>query len=209
MAAVLSRFGGTTIRGRALATTRSPGTNEADQRRFFFTVDLLGRLFNAEARARSVATCLRGDRLLDFFFQQLRPNTTGLHERAFPWLSPCGKELNFVAADDTPIVFHDLVDAQLAYGGTLREPFRPEHLRLSARSGRLYHALTAHRRLAAPAGAAPALMLVRSQLVLSALEHRITPAAGQPAPEPGARARHSGLEFEWGGRRYPILATDE
>lgn len=187
----------------------------AKARRYFYTVDLLGRLFSAETRARNLATCVKDNKALDFFFKQLRPNATGLLEREYPWISPCGAELNFVAADDTPIVFTGLVDSQLTYGGTLRQPFVPAHLRLSASSGRLYHVLTGHRRMTAAPGEEPALMLLRSQIV-GELEHRMSPASareefaslpGPVATADAASERNSGLVFEWNGKRHPILTV--
>jgi hypothetical protein len=45
---------------------------------------------------------------LDFFFRRLRVNDTGQHMAAYPYLSPCGRELNYVAPQDTPIVVHSL-----------------------------------------------------------------------------------------------------
>ena len=39
----------------------------------------------------------------------MRPNTTGLWEDRFEYVSPCGRELNFIEVDDTPIVFGRLV----------------------------------------------------------------------------------------------------
>jgi len=44
-------------------------------------------------------------RFLNFFFKQLRPNKTGQHEGEYTWISPCGREMNYVAVEDTPVVF--------------------------------------------------------------------------------------------------------
>ena len=61
----------------------------------------------------------------------------------YPFVSPCGKEINFIRpADATPIVFHSLdVNRDLVYGGSLTQPFEEERLRLSKKTGRLYHEL--------------------------------------------------------------------
>lgn len=64
-------------------------------------------------------------------------NSTTEHPN-HPFFSPCGKELHDVRADDTPIVFHQLVDGSLLYAPNLSVPFRPETLRFSA-EGVLYH----------------------------------------------------------------------
>lgn len=64
---------------------------------------------------------------------------TGLHED-YPFISPCGKELNFIKPADMPIVFHDLShDNELIYGGTLKVTFDPSKVLVSPRTGRLYH----------------------------------------------------------------------
>lgn len=76
---------------------------------------------------------------MDFFFKQVRKNETGLHED-YPFISPCGKELNFIKPADMPIVFHDLShDNKLIYGGTLTVTFDPSKVLVSPRTGRLYH----------------------------------------------------------------------
>jgi hypothetical protein len=46
---------------------------------------------------------------LNFFYRQIKENDTGRHLPYFPYLSPCGKERNFLRCDDTPIVFHSLL----------------------------------------------------------------------------------------------------
>lgn len=46
---------------------------------------------------------------LDFFFKRVEANTTGRHTAEFPYISRCGRELNFLRCDDTPLVFHALL----------------------------------------------------------------------------------------------------
>ncbi|KAJ1633062.1 hypothetical protein T492DRAFT_984105 [Pavlovales sp. CCMP2436] len=190
----------------------------AAARRYFFHVDLHGRLFSADTIVRNLATCVKGERPLDFFFAQLRPNTTGLFEREYPFVSPCGKELSYVAAEDTPIVFSELflgasdAAAQLAYAGSARQPFEPARLLLSASSGRLYHPLATHARLAGLPGATSQYMLLRSHLV-SELQRCMVPSvdaaesSSAPPLEVGAGATPSGVDFEWEDRRYPIWSA--
>jgi hypothetical protein len=63
----------------------------------------------------------------------------------YPFVSPCGKELNFIRPAATPIVFHSLIDndTTLVYGGTMVQPFDSSHLAVSEKSGRLYHKMVA------------------------------------------------------------------
>jgi hypothetical protein len=213
------------FRRRSSSSSASFLAEQGKQRRYFYNVDLHGHLFTADTAIRNVMSCVKGEKVLAFFFKQLRPNEAEF-AREYPWVSPCGSELNFVAAEDTPIVFADLLRghrAQLTYaGGTLTEPFDAAALRMCAITGRLYHPLTTHRRL----GGAP-LMLIRSHLV-SELEECIAgddrpdPAAVDGAPaaaaesaglvkDPGTSSESesagmatSGLCFTWDGRRFPI-----
>ena len=103
-------------------------------REYFYDVDLRGQLFHD-------GTQLTEPRFLDFFFKRLRKNDTGRFPE-HPFLSPCAGELNFVRADDRPIVFHDLhtrrSGEELVYAASLAVPFAPDQLRVSP-AGRLYH----------------------------------------------------------------------
>lgn len=99
-------------------------------REYFYDVDLGGRLFHDGGE-------LTAPRFLDFFFERLRANDTGRFPD-YPFLSPCAGELNFVRAEDTPIVFQKLVGGNLVYAASLEQPFQPAGLRVST-AGRLYH----------------------------------------------------------------------
>ena len=48
-------------------------------------------------------------KFLDFFFQRVEPNSTGRYTNEFPFISRCGRELNFLRCDDTPLVYHTLI----------------------------------------------------------------------------------------------------
>ncbi|XP_057245366.1 UPF0598 protein C8orf82 homolog, partial [Malurus melanocephalus] len=82
---------------------------------------------------------------LSFFFSRLERNRSGRHEGAFPWLSRCGRERNFLRCEDVPVVFTALLSAPdgaplLSYSGCgLTVPFRPSRLALLPHNGRLYH----------------------------------------------------------------------
>lgn len=81
------------------------------------------------------------------FFSRLRPNRSGRYEASFPFLSPCGRERNFLRCDDRPVVFTHLLAAgpgppRLSYcggGEALAVPFEPARLLPLADNGRLYH----------------------------------------------------------------------
>ena len=38
-------------------------------------------------------------------------NTTGRYEEDFPFVSPCGREMNYIRCDDVPIVYTHLLDS--------------------------------------------------------------------------------------------------
>jgi len=99
-------------------------------REYFYDVDLGGRLFHDGGE-------LTEPRFLDFFFKRLCANDTGRFP-AYPFLSPCAGELNFVRAQDRPIVFHKLSGEDLVHAASLRERFDAAELRVSG-AGRLYH----------------------------------------------------------------------
>lgn len=80
-----------------------------------------------------------------FFFSRLRANRTGRYQQDFPYLSPCGRERNFLRCDDRPVVFTHLLPGDpelLSYCGgaeKLAAAFRPEALFVDPASGRVYH----------------------------------------------------------------------
>ena len=75
----------------------------------------------------------------------MRCNDTG-HYQHFPYLSPCGRENNYIRCDDVPIVFTNLLPAldhnnspMLIYNHSkLAVDFQPQKL-FMASNGRLYH----------------------------------------------------------------------
>lgn len=104
-------------------------------------------------------------KFLAFFFRRLQLNTTKRYTTEFPYVSPCGKETNYVHCDDLPVVFSHLLtpdskpvedvaslgsssdgqegsDLVLSYGGAgdkLVFPFQPDQLHMLPESGRVYH----------------------------------------------------------------------
>jgi hypothetical protein len=59
----------------------------------------------------------------------------------YPFLSPCGVELNFVRPAATPIVYHTFCEHHkfMLYGGNLEHAFDSTQLAISSTTGRLYH----------------------------------------------------------------------
>ena len=103
-------------------------------------------------------------KFLQFFFRRLKPYDAGRYSRNFPYVSLCGRELNFVRCDDLPIVYTHVIDTpdgeHLTYahaGNLLTVPFQPQGLCMLPESGRVYH----------PAPSLPAgVGLVKSSLAI-------------------------------------------
>ena len=54
---------------------------------------------------KNFTSCFKEQQFLKFFFTRLKVNDLGRFHQDFPYLSPCGRERNFVRCDDLPIVF--------------------------------------------------------------------------------------------------------
>lgn len=126
------------------------GHADANPRRYFYNVDLQGRLFLEETLPKNIATSIKDDRFLDFFFRMVRPVgpreqdimvSCNISNDEYPYVSPCGKELNFIRPAATPIVFHTLNPGEktLSYAGSKSQAFQVSDLALSEHTGRLYH----------------------------------------------------------------------
>ncbi|ORY30524.1 hypothetical protein BCR33DRAFT_792636 [Rhizoclosmatium globosum] len=64
----------------------------------------------------------------------------GGSDASFLYESRCGKELNLIRSDDSPIVFHSLSeDSNLNWAGSFHAPFQPHRIFCSESTGRLYH----------------------------------------------------------------------
>ena len=205
---------------------------EGIERRYYYYVDLQGRLFLDGCDPKNIATSLKDGRFLDFFFTRLRARdatTPPRRERArssgssvrggiapdfapsFAFISPCGREHNFVRAADTPIVFHSLVRAiaptggppcgsapdTLLYGHSLAQPFAPKHLRVCATSGRIYHALER-------ASHGVPYALLRSHVALSLAEKLTTGDAHGGRDSGSDESDAERFSLNWGGARHPL-----
>ena len=65
-------------------------------------------LFLEETEPKNYTSCLKDERFLDFFFENLQPNKTGYHGDGYGYVSPCWGEMNFVKVFAAPIVFRML-----------------------------------------------------------------------------------------------------
>ena len=128
-----------------------------------------------DAFPKNIATSIKDERFLDFFFRRVKPVDEKmkkvLKQRQipvddYPYVSPCGKELNFIRPADLPVVFHTLLDGgTLVYAGALQQAFDWRHLAVSRTTGRIYHSFGDETKTAIPYG------LIRSQLAVSLAEH--------------------------------------
>lgn len=148
---------------------RDPGfySDEAIKRRYYYVVDTRGQLFLEDTKHRNIATCLKDNKFLKFFYSQLQKTPEHLVSIAdddidrspYRYVSFCGKEINFVCPDDhaSCLVFSEIVtsndprtglerDYLLYAGDTMKQSFYPNLLRISE-VGRLYHPTVDHKKL--------------------------------------------------------------
>lgn len=135
----------TSLRNVSLYTQgQSP---EPKIREYFYYIDHEGMLFMDDAKMKNFTSCFKEKKFLKFFFSRLRQNETQRYQM-FPFLSPCGRERNYVRCDDTPIVFtehlkdytKDEDTLSYAHGGPdLSAVFQPQKLYMHPASGRVYH----------------------------------------------------------------------
>ncbi|XP_030046101.1 UPF0598 protein C8orf82 homolog [Microcaecilia unicolor] len=168
---------------------------EPSIREYFYYIDHQGQLFLDDARVKNFITCFKEKQFLVFFFKQIRKNQTGRYEEEFPYVSPCGRERNFIRCDDRPIVFtHLLQDPSsnselLSYCGgaeKLTVKFEPEKLVMFRDNGRVYH---------------PAPEKTGGVgLVKSALAFELSPCFEYAAGPDSSPPTH----FRWNNKRYSL-----
>ena len=96
---------------------------------------------------KNVATCLKSEKFLRFFFRNLQPNRSDTFNE-YEFISPCGKEMNFIRPADTPICFNELKDGKLWYAAaSMSEEFDPAALTYCLETHRLYHPVRKHAHL--------------------------------------------------------------
>ncbi|XP_040288341.1 UPF0598 protein C8orf82 homolog [Bufo bufo] len=164
-------------------------------REYFYYIDHQGQLFLDDTKVKNFITCFKDKQFLVFFFKQVRRNESGRYAEDFPYISPCGRERNYIRCDDRPVVFTHLLsdeslEAQhLSYcggGDKLTVRFEPEKLLMLPENGRVYHP--------APEKAGGV------GLVKSSLAFELSPcfefASGASAGTP--------ISFHWQGKRYHL-----
>ncbi|KAL6108457.1 uncharacterized protein ACO6RY_18974 [Pungitius sinensis] len=211
--AALSRRGLAALRGppagcaasRLTATYVQGQSPEPRIREYFYYIDHQGQLFLDDTKLKNFVTCFKDKKFLVFFFSRLRPNQSGRYQEDFPFLSPCGRERNFVRCDDRPVVFTHLLQSPagspgvpgalelLSYCGgaeLLSAPFRPEALYMHPVSGRVYH----------PCSESEGTVgLVRSALAIELSPFFVYAAEHGQSEQP--------THFLWGGQKHTL--TDE
>ena len=80
-------------------------------REYFYYVDHHGQLFLDDTKVKNFVTCFKDPGFLSFFFKRLKVNDTQRYQKQFPFISPCGRELNYIRCEDIPVVFTHIVDA--------------------------------------------------------------------------------------------------
>lgn len=178
-------------------------SSEQYAREYFYFIDHQGMLFLDDSRMKNFTSCFKEKKFLEFFFRRLRPNETGKNEAEFPFVSPCGREMNFVRCDDLPFVFTHVVPLEepgqgkqrnfLLHnhaGDLLKVPFEPQHLCMPAGTGRVYHP--------APERAG-GVGLVRSLLAIEFSRHFVFADASDDMSPP--------THFDWEGKRYELSHT--
>lgn len=116
---------------------------------------------------KNFTSCFKEKKFLHFFFTRVRLNSTNRYREDFPFISPCGRERNFIRCDDLPIVYtHIIRDAsgllasnipsyiyvlifdflpgkeKLSYahaGDLLTVDFEPDKIYMAPETGRVYH----------------------------------------------------------------------
>lgn len=109
---------------------------------------ILFQLFLDDSRMKNFTSCFKEKKFLDFFFKRIRLNKTGRYQEEFPFISLCGREINFIRCDDVPIVYTHIVSKgnpevdflTFGYAGDLLvAQFQPEKVYMLPLTGRVYH----------------------------------------------------------------------
>eukprot|EP00041_Stephanoeca_diplocostata_P011349 m.187158 g.187158 ORF g.187158 m.187158 type:complete len:223 (+) comp18499_c0_seq1:262-930(+) len=139
---------------RASCTSIYTQGEELDKKRrcYFYFVDHNGYVFLDDVRMRNFTSCYKDPEFLQFFYRRLRASRPtdpafDRYGKQFPWVSPCGREINYIRCDDTPIVYDSLQKEQedgenwlLCYaGGRITTKFDPGQLTFSKTTGRMYY----------------------------------------------------------------------
>lgn len=182
-------------------------------KKYFYSIDLQGRVFLEEVSPKNIATSLKNPKFLDFFFTNLKKcsdRDLSLLPAAvrddYPYVSHCGVERNFVRPADAVIVFHSLERNTtngeklcLFYGGMMHQDFDPRHLAVSRTTGRLYHRLIGDKTKLHKENNNSHYGLIKSSVAVTLSDQII------PCDENGEENEvTSGLELVVEENRYPI-----
>jgi hypothetical protein len=173
-------------------------------KKFFYHIDIQGRVFLEETLPKNIATSLKNPGFLDFFLSNLKICSARDHQLLpprvrdeYPYVSLCGIERNFVRPADSPIVFVSIdmdesSNFQLHFGASLRQIFDPSCLAISRRTGRLYHQLVGDvTRLHKETGG---YGLIKSSVAVTLSDRMVT----------GNAEDDSGMYFDFNGVLYSI-----
>lgn len=108
-------------------------------RKYFYYLDMKGKLFLEETKFKNYTTCFKDVNFLNFFFKHLQSNPFHEFRDKYPFMSKCMGEFNFLYSEDTPIVYFDLKNENLIYGGNLQHNFEPLKLALNKSNYRIYY----------------------------------------------------------------------
>ncbi|XP_013387075.1 UPF0598 protein CG30010 [Lingula anatina] len=117
-------------------------------REYFYYIDHQGQLFLDDAKMKNFTSCFKEKDFLQFFFKRVKFNNTGRYEEDFPYVSPCGRERNYIRCDDLPIVFTQILETADGEpdllscnhtGDKLTLTFDPEKVCMLPETGRIYH----------------------------------------------------------------------
>eukprot|EP00978_Attheya_sp_CCMP212_P037492 scaffold177261_cov53-Attheya_sp.AAC.2 len=188
-----------------------------------------------ETIPKNIATSIKNVQFLDFFTRRIRkvkPREVQILEELgvngdYPYVSPCGSELNFIRPADVAIVFHSLENMyespNLLFGATLTQSFSPEKLAISNKSGHLYHEIGSSKRRASAISKSGVVEdseenesmtfhpsdkeygLIRSSLAVTLCEHIIEGSMNKHNLDD--TTIYSGMDFHdpITGKLYPII----
>ncbi|GAB6023830.1 hypothetical protein CHUAL_008570 [Chamberlinius hualienensis] len=121
---------------------------QKNTREYFYYIDHNGMLFLDDVKIKNFTSCFKDKKFLAFFYKRLRANKTGQYEEIFPYVSPCGNEMNYIRCDDVPVVYTEIIANEAektdilncGYVGTsLSMEFQPTELCMVPQTGRVYH----------------------------------------------------------------------
>lgn len=98
-------------------------------REYYYSVDRKGALYHD-------STELTDEKFLKFFFSRLKRNSSENNQN-YPYVSPCGKEMNYLNCTLSPVVFTSFQNGFLIYQGGLCERLLVEKLELI--QGQIFH----------------------------------------------------------------------